>query len=98
MKGGIRKTIGKSCLRKVEMQTCLSEIAVVVNSRPLTFVGTDVENKNPLTPNHFLLGQGTSNQGLHSVVTEDPENMSAEVLSLKEHFVLAHICICRKKI
>ena len=82
VKGGIRKTIGKSCLTKVEMQTCLSEIAVVVNSRPLTFVGTDVENKNPLTPNHFLLGQ--SNQSLQCTLTEDPENMSVEVLSLKE--------------
>ena len=44
------------------MQICLSEIAVVVNCGPITFVGTDVENKNPLTPSHFLLGQG--NQSL----------------------------------
>ena len=79
MKGGIRKSIGKSCLRKVEMQTCLSEIAVVVNSQPLTFVGTDVENKNPLPPNHFMLGQGNRNP--HNVMTEDLENMSVEVES-----------------
>ena len=82
VKGAIRKTIGKSCLSKVEMQTCLSEISVAVNSRPLTFVGTDVENKNALTQNHFLLGQG--NQGVQSELVEDPENMSSEVLSLRE--------------
>ena len=82
VKGAIRKTIGKNCLSKVEMQTCLSEVSVAVNSRPLTFVGTDVENKNPLTPNHFLLGQG--NQGVQNELLEDPENVSSEVLSLRE--------------
>ena len=64
------------------MQTCLSEISVTVYSRPFTFVGTDVENKNALTSNHFLLGHG--NQGVQSELVEDPENMSSEVLSLRD--------------
>jgi hypothetical protein len=55
-KSGIRKTIGRECLTKVQLQTCLCEVATSINSRPLTFVGTDVGNKPPLTPNHFLAG------------------------------------------
>lgn len=82
VKGGIRKTIGKSCLTIVEMQTCLSEIAVAINSRPLTLVGTDLESQNPLTPNHFLLGQ--SNPSIQSVLIEDPENVSADTLNIRE--------------
>lgn len=82
VKSGLRKTLGKSCLTKVEIQTCLTEIAVAVNSRPLTFVGTDVENRNPLTPNHFLLGQG--NQSIQNALVEDPENMSDDVLNLRQ--------------
>ena len=86
VKNGIRKTVGKKCLTKVELQTCLCEVAVSVNSRPLTFVGTDVENKPPLTPNHFLVGQG--NQGLESTINEDPENVSVESLCTREQEML----------
>ena len=73
-------------LTKVELQTCLCEVAVSVNSRPLTFVGTDVENKPPLTPNHFLVGQ--CNQGLESAIKEDPENVSVESLCEREQEML----------
>ena len=86
VKCGIRKTIGKSCITKLEMQTLLPEIAVSINSRPLTFVGTDVENRLPLTPNHFLAGQGK--QGLDNGIVEDVEFVSADVLSLREQEML----------
>ena len=86
VKNGIRKTIGKQCLTKVELETCLCEVAASINSRPLTFVGTDVENKVPLTPNHFLSGQG--NQSLDSRIVEDPENVGIETLSLRHQEML----------
>jgi len=86
VKNAVRKTIGKSCLSKTEFETCLCEVAASINSRPLTFVGTDVENKVPLTPNHFLAGQG--NQGLESSVLEDPENVNVESLSLRHQEML----------
>ena len=86
VKNGVRKTLGKKCLLKTELETVLHEVAASVNSRPLTFVGTDVENKLPLTPNHFLAGQG--NQGLESRVLEDPENVTVESLSLRHQEML----------
>ena len=86
VKNAVKKTIGKMCLSKTEFETCLCEVAASINSRPLTFVGTDVENKVPLTPNHFLAGQG--NQGLESRVLEDPENVTVENLSLRHQEML----------
>lgn len=86
VKNGIRKTIGKKCLLKTELETCLYEVAASINSRPLTFVGTDIQNKVPLTPNHFLAGQG--NQGLESRVLEDPDNVSVESLCLRHQEML----------
>ena len=73
----------------MEMEICLCEVAASVNSRPLTFVGTDVGSRNPLTPNHFLAGQGY--QGLESRVVEDPENMTAECLALREQEMLQRL-------
>ena len=82
VKSAVRKTVGKASLTKSELETCLCEVAASINSRPLTFVGTDVENKVPLTPNHFLAGQGY--QGLDSRVLEDPESVSVEALCLRQ--------------
>ena len=58
MKSCLKKAVGTRCLTKVELETTLSEVEAATNSRPLTFVGSDVETKNPLTPNHFLSGGG----------------------------------------
>ena len=86
VKSAIKKSIRKECLSRVELCTCLCEVAAAINSRPLTFVGTDVENPVPLTPNHFLSGHG--NQGLESRLLEDPENVSPESLSLRQQEML----------
>ena len=82
VKNGVKKTVGRACLSKSELETCLCEVAASINSRPLTFVGTDVENKVPLTPNHFLEGQG--HQSLDSKMVEDPENVNVDNLSLRQ--------------
>ena len=76
------KTLGKQCLTKPELETCLCEVVASINSRPLTFVGANIETSVPLTPNHFLCGQ--SNQSLSSRVVEDPENVNEEGLSLRQ--------------
>ena len=82
VKSAIKKTLGKQRLSKTELETCLCEVAASINSRPLTFVGTDIETHVPLTPNHFLSGQGS--QGIASRVLEDPENVNEETLSLRQ--------------
>ena len=39
-----------------QLYTVLTEVELIVNSRPLTHVSTDVRDLEPLTPNHLLLG------------------------------------------
>ena len=80
VKNAIRKTLSRRWLYKAEFEVCLSEVAASINSRPLTFVGTG-ETKVPLTPNHFLCGQGC--QGLEGEVVEDSGQVDASVLSLR---------------
>jgi hypothetical protein len=72
VKGAIKKTVGKGSITKVELETLLSEIEFIINSRPLTFIGDDVTINRPLTPNHFLLGGVPS----YGQLLEDPESMS----------------------
>ncbi|RMX46501.1 hypothetical protein pdam_00020512 [Pocillopora damicornis] len=48
--------IGNTSLNSIELQTILTEIEATLNSRPLTYAYTDVNDGPPLTPSHFLCG------------------------------------------
>ena len=54
VKRSLRKAIGKVCLTNEQLLTLLKEAVAVVNSRPLTYVGDDINSYVTLTPAHFL--------------------------------------------
>ena len=60
MKSALKKSVGNRCLTQRELETCLHEIEACLNSRPLSFVGSDLEDGAALTPAHFLLGRAIS--------------------------------------
>ena len=57
IKSGLKKSIGKGNLTRVELETTLHEVESCINSRPLTFVGDEVTDLIPLTPARFLIGR-----------------------------------------
>ena len=59
VKTALRRTLGARSLTRVEMETTLHEVEACLNSRPLTFVGDELESGYPLTPSHFLIGRTT---------------------------------------
>ncbi|XP_035227735.1 uncharacterized protein LOC118199947, partial [Stegodyphus dumicola] len=56
-KGILRKLLGKASVSFEELQTILTEIESVLNSRPLNYVYNDPSEPFPLTPTHFLTGK-----------------------------------------
>ena len=54
VKTSLRKCLGASSLSRSELETILHEIEACLNSRPLTFVGDEIDAEVPLTPAHFL--------------------------------------------
>ena len=72
VKRSMRKTIGRRLLTLIQMQTLIKEIEAVLNSRPLVYVGEDVNSNIPITPAHFL----TLNPKLgipETEITKDPD-------------------------
>ena len=80
MKVSLKKTIGLKSLERTELETLLTEVEACLNSRPLTFVGDDIDNGHPLTPSHFLLGRGSH---LDKVSCEPSLDVSPELLKEK---------------
>ena len=81
VKSSLRKTLGNSCLTKPELETCLVEVEGCINSRPLTFVGDEIESSFPLTPAHFLSGRVA---GTRLSVHDDSQDVTGSVLQEKE--------------
>lgn len=50
----LRKAIGKLCHTYEQLLTILKEAEAVINSRPLVYVGDDINSTETLTPSHFL--------------------------------------------
>ena len=57
IKTALRKTLGNRTATRIELETMLHEVEACVNSRPLTFVTTEVDCLRALTPSHFLIGR-----------------------------------------
>lgn len=53
----LKRVLGRASLSFEELTTILTEVEATVNSRPLTFVSNDLDEPQPLTPAHFLVGK-----------------------------------------
>ena len=54
VKRSLRKAIGKILLTNEQLMTLLKAAEAVINSRPLVYVGNDINSYVTLTPSHFL--------------------------------------------
>lgn len=66
----LHKSVGKAMLDYFELSTHLAEIQNVVNSRPITYVSSELNDLEPLTPNKIL--KVHTNPRLQMV--EDPDD------------------------
>ncbi len=56
-KSAIKKTLGKSLVPLEELQTIVKEVQAIVNNRPLTYTSSDIDEIEPITPNHLIFGR-----------------------------------------
>ena len=54
VKRSLRKSLGKTCFNWDQLSTIICEVQAVVNTRPMIYVGDDINSKDVITPSHFL--------------------------------------------
>jgi hypothetical protein len=77
VKSSIKRSVGRSKLSYDQLVTLLCEAQDVVNSRPLTYVGSDVE-EIAITPNHLLRGYNREALQLVDDDADDPTYVERE--------------------
>ena len=82
IKSALKRSAGKSSIPRVELETILHEIEACLNSRPLTFVGDELDSGVPLTPSHFLLGKSPHHKLM--IDTKDVDVSSEDLVERQE--------------
>ena len=53
-KTALKKAIGQKLLTPIQLQTYLTETEAILNTRPLVYIGEDLNDGTIITPSHFL--------------------------------------------
>ena len=67
----LKKVLGNALLSSTELYTILTDIEAMINSRPLTYVGDDTRDPEPITPAHLAIGRALRSIPSGSIKKED---------------------------
>ena len=69
-KNALKKTLGRAYVTLPSLQTLIVEIEAHLNNRPLTYVSSELNEPEPLTPSHLLYGR-VINTVPHTLTSRD---------------------------
>ena len=57
VKRTLKVMLNNQCVHETTLHTFMCEVESIINSRPLTYLSSDAQDPEPLTPSHLLLGR-----------------------------------------
>ena len=88
VKNCIKKTLGKTTLRFDELQTVVTEVEAIINSRPLVPIYDD-SLEEAVTRNHLLFGKKLETHNMSDVISKingEPTKRMMYIQLLTSHF------------
>ena len=89
VKRSLRKILLNACLNYEELNTVLIEVEGTLNSRPLTYLGSNLDEQ-PLTPSHLVCGRRLSTLPYPENDYKDDDDDSLTRRQLYLNFLLSH--------
>ena len=94
-KASIKKTLGRAHVTLLTLQTIITEVKVILNDRPSTYISDYITDPEPLTPACLLHGQRITHQPATMEELEDPDYINTKSVRRKakiqsillQHFV-----------
>ena len=83
-KMALKKSIEKLKLTMFQLQTFVAETEAIINSRPLVYVGEDLNDATALTPSHFLSPSTKTGTPRFDIDDDSDANYKPNKLSSKE--------------
>ena len=71
VKEPLRKVLGKALLTYTELYTVLTEVKAIINDRPLTFVGNDIRDQDPITQAHLAISRSLQSLPTPADISDD---------------------------
>ena len=78
-KQALKKTLGRAFVTLPVLETVIVEVESMLNSRPLTYVSSDLADPEPLTPAHLIYGRNITS--LPHPFTDDDNTNCASILT-----------------
>jgi len=84
----LNRVVGETSLTYEEMSTVLTQVEAILNSRPLCPISQDLDNYDPLTPAHFLIGESLTTVHCPDLTTTPVNRVSRwkMLTKLTQHF------------
>lgn len=79
VKDCLKRCLGRNSLSYEELTTVLLEVEAVLNSRPLTYLSSEPDDLQALTPSHFLLGK----RAISLPLEVEPTSLSSTPVDLR---------------
>jgi hypothetical protein len=86
----LKKVLGRRLVSFIELQTILTEIESILNDRPLTYVSTNVNDIQPISPSSLLYGRRITTLPHHSsdpLVADDVDYNSSGYVQKRYHVI-----------
>ena len=82
VKRTLKKVLGRTLVSLTQLQTLLKEIQAILNTRPLTYVGSEFDGKNCLTPSDLIGERPSYAEITENVESQRPSTTRCDVISL----------------